>query len=383
MKPTPTNTRTCRVRRDRGVSVFCWSSAPPSSSRRPSSLRPSSFYCCCWFCALIFETSASYAFWPGRGEPALRRSPRSSCDRRPPVSCPARPGACAAIRPGNRARLAGLPAPSRPCRRASCLPRPLLRQLLFLLLSRLRCLRALLELLFLRHHFLERLLLALFVGLARTLGRGLVHLRRAAGFAAAVSLRSGLRGCAAGVDSTRLRFHNRFGGPASAARRVRDATRAAPTAARRAVTPAAALARRLRRGLPGRARIPGRRRRQRLGGRRHEGLDQVRQLRRDARRSATQDLRRDHDDQLGLFLLRRLALEQEAEDRDVADAGNLLHLRRHRCCSSGRRSRTSGRPAVPLPSRCGASRWPARGSPERVEGVGEVERAHFRARPSP
>ena len=41
-------------------------------------------------------------------------------------------------------------------------------------------------------------------------------------------------------------------------------------------------------------------------------------------RIVRQNLRRDHHDQLGLILLRRLALEQVAEDRDVADAGNLL-----------------------------------------------------------
>ena len=43
-----------------------------------------------------------------------------------------------------------------------------------------------------------------------------------------------------------------------------------------------------------------------------------------------ENLRRDHHDQLGLVLLRRLALEQQAEDRDVADARNLLQRRVHR-----------------------------------------------------
>src|SRR5207237_704046 len=46
---------------------------------------------------------------------------------------------------------------------------------------------------------------------------------------------------------------------------------------------------------------------------------------RHARRSATHDLRRDHDDELGLVLLIRAAAEQIPEDRNVADAGDLLH----------------------------------------------------------
>ena len=53
--------------------------------------------------------------------------------------------------------------------------------------------------------------------------------------------------------------------------------------------------------------------------------------------------RRDHHDQLGLVLLRRLALEQQAENRDVADARESSASSRSRCCSSARRSRTSGR----------------------------------------
>ena len=41
-------------------------------------------------------------------------------------------------------------------------------------------------------------------------------------------------------------------------------------------------------------------------------------------------MRRDHHDELGLVFLRRLALEEEAEDRDVADARDLLERRVHR-----------------------------------------------------
>ena len=89
------------------------------------------------------------------------------------------------------------------------------------------------------------------------------------------------------------------------------------------------------------------------------------------------DLRRDHDDQLGLLLLVRAALEQVAEHRDVADARESSTSCCRRCCSSGRRSRTSGRPAARLPSRCGGSTAPARGSP-RADAVGEVERADLR-----
>src|SRR5262245_44567145 len=45
----------------------------------------------------------------------------------------------------------------------------------------------------------------------------------------------------------------------------------------------------------------------------------------DAHRTGTQNLRRDHHDQLGTVLLRSLAAEQEAENRDIADARELLH----------------------------------------------------------
>ncbi len=60
------------------------------------------------------------------------------------------------------------------------------------------------------------------------------------------------------------------------------------------------------------------------GGR--NGSLQPRQLRRHAARAFRQNLRRDHHDELGLLFFRRLALEQRAENRDVADAGNLLSV---------------------------------------------------------
>ena len=72
----------------------------------------------------------------------------------------------------------------------------------------------------------------------------------------------------------------------------------------------------------------GPRRASRCSGGRY-GSGSARQRRRHAGRLVRQDLRRDHHDQLGLVLLRRLAPEQLAQDRDVADARNLLQRRLH------------------------------------------------------
>ena len=73
-----------------------------------------------------------------------------------------------------------------------------------------------------------------------------------------------------------------------------------------------------------------------------------------ARASCSAESRRDHHDQLGLVLLRRLALEQQAEDRDVADAGNLLQRRVHRVVhQAGDGERLAVRSARAR-SRCGA-----------------------------
>src|SRR5581483_9858548 len=58
--------------------------------------------------------------------------------------------------------------------------------------------------------------------------------------------------------------------------------------------------------------------------RRHERLAEARQVRRHAGRVVRQNLRRDHHHELGAILLRRLALEQETENRNVADARHLL-----------------------------------------------------------
>jgi len=81
------------------------------------------------------------------------------------------------------------------------------------------------------------------------------------------------------------------------------------------------------------------------GNRREERFRRARQRGSHAERSSGEDLRRDPHDQLGLILARRLALEQQAENRDVPMPGIF-------CRSSlivlliSRRSRTSVRPAV-------------------------------------
>src|SRR5206468_12520974 len=78
--------------------------------------------------------------------------------------------------------------------------------------------------------------------------------------------------------------------------------------------------RRVRRALERRR---WRRERLLLRRRREVRLGHARQIAGDATRSSLQDFRRDHHDELGLLLLRGLALEQEPEGRDVADAGDL------------------------------------------------------------
>ena len=97
--------------------------------------------------------------------------------------------------------------------------------------------------------------------------------------------------------------------------------------------------------------------------------------------AAADDLRRDHDDQLGLVLLIRLALEQLAENRDVADAGNLAHRAGHGVVhQAGDRERLA---VAQLDFGLGAARGQRRDA-EALERdrVAEVERADFRVEPS-
>ena len=132
--------------------------------------------------------------------------------------------------------------------------------------------------------------------------------------------------------------------------------------------------------VPARARARRREgRRQRLDQllgrhRREERLRRARQRRGHAGGSPRENLRRDHHHELGLILVRGLALEQQAEDRDVADARDLLQRGVHRVVDqAGDGERLA---VLQIDLGLGATRA-ERGDPESLEqdAVGEVERA--------
>src|SRR4030095_1617230 len=103
----------------------------------------------------------------------------------------------------------------------------------------------------------------------------------------------------------------------------------------------------------------------------------ARQLSGDANRTGAQNLRRDHHDQLGTAFLRSLAAEQKSENRDIADAGDLLHRRRHAVVQqSGDRERL---PIAKLDFRLRAAGGERRNAEAaKLHGIGEVERADLR-----
>ena len=182
-----------------------------------------------------------------------------------------------------------------------------------------------------------------------------------------------------------LRWRRRARGlmPAAATIAVRAASRPrCAAAAERPASDGAARCGRRRRRRTRRARSRRRERRRRR-------LDRL--LRRQRRRGygsgvrgsvvvtpaefARQNLRRDHHDQLGLVLLRRLALEQQRRESGCRRCRESSAASSSSCCSSGRRSRTSGRPRSS--SSVSVRRVLSAGmrNPLQHDAVGEVERA--------
>ena len=160
---------------------------------------------------------------------------------------------------------------------------------------------------------------------------------------AAARLSTGLRAAGRGVfASRRLRLRYRWPGRsagrpsvAAAVRRRTPSGAGSPPRSPGATPVAGAGARRRPAGAGASSvdgcglevAIPRRRRRQRLLDGWHERFRHVGHRRRHAGGIAPQDGGRDHHDQLRLVLARGLAAEQETENRDVADARNLRHLR--------------------------------------------------------